>query len=274
MGHTISTTPLAGGLGVEIHGLTHEAIADAGVRAEIGKLLEQHSLIKASIDDFSEEEQELLANSIGLVMDDRFGPNFKPGTVYISNTREDGVLGKGAIGFHHDHLYHDPTLRFIMLYAIEIPASGSETRFRSAASLLEALPAELRARAEAVECLHLYDYKKIREREYRDWDDVESSTPDAPRAYKPFVWRNPDTGVEALLVSQSAIDFKGIDREAGIALYEELSEFAEQNIDGIATYDLDWKPGDLVIWDNRMVAHARESFAKDEPRTIRRSPIL
>lgn len=40
------------------------------------------------------------------------------------------------------------------------------------------------------------------------------------------------------------IDFRGIDREAGIALYKKLATFAAENADRIATYAQRWFPSD------------------------------
>ena len=36
----------------------------------------------------------------------------------------------------------------------------------------------------------------------------------------------------------------------------------------------DWAAGDLLIWDNLMLQHARLPFDSSEPRTLRRTPIL
>ena len=35
-----------------------------------------------------------------------------------------------------------------------------------------------------------------------------------------------------------------------------------------------WRPGDLLIWDNRMLQHARGPFDEAKPRTLRRTPIM
>lgn len=264
------------GLGVEVQGLTPALIDDAAIRDQLAGLLDEHLLIKTEIEDLSEEDQSKLAGAFGVVTSrDAYKRGASTsGTQYVSNSREDGILGKGRLDFHHDHLFYENPLCALMLYAIEIPASGSETRFRSAVSFLDALPAELRNQVGSIECKHLYDYGKLSTRSYRDWDDPESSTPGSLYDYKPFVWRHARTAKEALLLSQSTIDFRGIDREQGIALYKQLAAFAEQNPEKILTYNHHWKPGDLIIWDNLMVAHARMPFDKTQPRTLRRTPIV
>ncbi len=282
----LKTEPLPGGLGARVEGL-EAASLDEQVLGELKELLETHSLLLATAPDLGEQEQLRIANAIGTptsrggygTSPDRGGSDdeeAKPASaaMYVSNTRDDGILGKGRLDFHHDHLFYEQPLRAIMLYGIEIPPSGSETHFRSGVSALQALPEALRKRAEEIECLHLYDFVKLAERRYADWDDPETATPGSPRDYKPLVYRQPSTGRRALLLSQSTIDFRGIDREPGITLFKELQSFMSSEQDRIATYEHQWRPDDLLIWDNLMVAHARMPFDKNEPRTLRRTPIL
>ena len=42
---------------------------------------------------------------------------------------------------------------------------------------------------------------------------------------------------------------------------------------GQTTWHHRWRPGDLVIWDNRCVNHARTDFSADEPRLLRRYTV-
>ena len=266
--------PLSCGLGVEVFGLTAEDVLREDVRKELVGLFDAHALVKSSIAGFEECHQFALANAIGTVTDQAGAPvkSTSPGMQYVSNARPDGVLGKGAIHFHHDHLFYQQPLKAIMLYGIEIPPSGSETHFRGAASLYEALPEHLKSRVAGIECKHLYDDAKIAARAYRDWDT--NPTPGSPSDTKPWVWEDPKTGSKALLHSQGTIDFAGIDRVAGIELFNEVTAFAEEHADDICTYRHRWRTDDLILWNNLLVAHARLPFAKDEPRTLRRTPVV
>ena len=270
----LECSPLACGLGVEVFGLSADDVLREEVRIELATLFDTHALVKSRIEGFGERHQFALANAIGTVTDQAGAPakSANPGMQYVSNARPDGVLGKGAIHFHHDHLFYSQPLKAIMLYGIEIPASGSETHFRSAVSFHDALPEALKSRVEGIQCRHLYDHAKIAAREYRDWDT--SPTPGAPSDTKPWVWADPASGAKALLHSQGTIGFVGIEREAGIELFNQITAFARDNADRIRTYRHRWRPDDLILWNNLLVAHARLPFAKDEPRTLRRTPII
>ena len=61
-------------------------------------------------------------------------------------------------------------------------------------------------------------------------------------------------------------------RRAG-SLIEDIWAFAADN-DGDCTYVHNWAAGDLLIWDNLMLQHARLPFDSNEPRTLRRTPIV
>jgi taurine dioxygenase len=157
-----------------------------------------------------------------------------------------------------------------MLYGIEVPKSGSATKFRSTGAILDRLPADLSAKARGVKCLHLYNY----EGDYTKWQDPAKAPPDSPRAWQPLVWVNPKTGKKALwAIPISTVAFEGIPEDEGRKLIGDIWDFAAAN-DANCTYVHEWAPGDLLIWDNLMLQHARMPFEAKEARTLRRTPIV
>ncbi len=270
----LTIKPLDCGLGVEVSDVSADDFLDPLILDTFVSLFNTYSLVRTRVAGFTEAHQYALANAIGEVTDRAGAPgkSATPGMQYVSNVRADGVLGKGAINFHHDHLFYNPPLKALMLYAIEVPASGSETHFRSSVAFYAALTPALREQVDHIQCKHLYDHTKLAARKYRDWDT--DPTPGSPTDIKPWVWQDPVTGRRGLLHSQSTLDFVGIEREAGISLYGELTAFGEEHADEICTYRHRWAPDDLILWHNLLVAHARLPFAKEEPRTLRRTPIV
>ena len=61
--------------------------------------------------------------------------------------------------------------------------------------------------------------------------------------------------------------------DEGRKLIGDIWDFAALN-DADCTYVHEWAPGDLLIWDNLMLQHARMPFDPKEARTLRRTPIL
>jgi len=271
----ITTEALPDGLGVRVRGFTGASTLDDGALGEIRAIFDEHQLMLCSIDDFSDEDQRRLASALGEIT---FRGSYdvdpaQAGAQFVSNTRGDGILGTGRLAFHHDHLFYERPLTALMLYAIEIPASGSVTCFRSAADCYTALTPELRARADAVELLHLYDYDKVNAGLYKPFADPATATASAVLDYKPLAWRHPVSGTPMLWLSPPE-GFRGLERDDGIAFFNDLSGYLEDHAEEIGHLDHAWTPGDLIVWNNLTVAHARRPFDKSQPRTLRRTPVV
>lgn len=269
---SLEVRPLTDHVGAEITGFDLRRPADPTTADRLRAAFRDHHLLLVRQPGISDEDQRRFARIFGEISIRymRTNENRETQTQYVSNTRTDGILGDGEIVFHQDHVFYEKPLTAIILYAIEIPKSGSATKFRNAHTMLDALPKQLQDRAREIKVLHLFNYQG----DYRAWQDPAEAPPDSPRAWQPLVWTNPETHKDALWLSPlSTVDFAGIDREGGKRLIEELSARTAE-IDAAHTYVHQWTPGDLVIWDNRMLHHARLPFESSEARTLRRSSIV
>lgn len=267
---SIALRPLTAHLGAEVSGVDLRAALDAETSGHLRQAFREHRLLLIRQEGLGEEDQIRLSHLFGrLLVRNSYDGSIGKEAWYISNNRPDGALPVGEIEFHHDHLFYAEPLRAGMLYAIEVPASGSATRFRDVCAVYERLPAELRAKAEGVKCLHFFNYDD----NYGGRQDPTKLSPRAQKAWHPLVWTDPDTGRRALWAARiTTVDYQGIGRDEGEALLAELWDFAEANTD--LAYTHAWRTGDLVIWDNRMLAHARLPFQSSEPRTLRRTSII
>ena len=59
---------------------------------------------------------------------------------YVSNVRADGIFGKGELVFRIDQLFLEDPLKALILYVVEIPASGSGTKFLNTEAVDNAMP--------------------------------------------------------------------------------------------------------------------------------------
>ena len=76
------------------------------------------------------------------------------------------------------------------------------------------------------------------------------------------------TGRKALFVNRLMTDhIVGIDREESDAVLEAIFEHTEKPE---FIYEHVWRPGDLLMWDNRSTLHARTDFDAAERRLMRR----
>lgn len=255
-------------LGAELVGFDLHRPIDEATANELRAAMREHLLLLVRQPGVNVDEQKRFGGVFGnVILRTKYSVEAEvPLTQFVSNVREDGILGDVEIEFHQDHFYYDDPLRAIILYGMEIPKSGTATEFRNAMKLLDSMPAELRARAETLTCLQDGDYTP--------WKVEGTRKPGSPQAWHPLVWTDPDTGRKALCVTLMTVtDYKGVpSREEGRALLEEVWNYCGSTSE--FNYLHQWREGDLLIWDNRMLQHARKPFVASEPRTLRRTQIL
>lgn len=197
------------------------------------------------------------------------GKERERGVMIITNIRENGkpigALPDGEMHFHSDGSHRDAPYRATTLYAVQIPSRGGETKFANLYMAYETLPDEMKARIADLKASYIYDvYATLR-------DQVNESAENLSNAVHPLVKTHPATGRKSLYLSRlMSRSIVGMEREESDALLEELFEHAERPE---FVYAHEWTVGDLLIWDNRCLNHARNDFPADEIRLMRRVTV-
>jgi taurine dioxygenase len=188
----------------------------------------------------------------------------------ISNIREDGkpigALPDGEMHFHTDQCHQERPAMASMLYAIEVPRAGGNTLFANGYKAYETLPDALKLRIAGRKALNAYDYDTAAmKRGTRLAEGV-------PSCEHPVVRTHPATGRKALYVNRlMTVRIEGLPADESDELLDAL--FAHQERREFV-YEHVWRPGDLLMWDNRCTLHARTDFSPDERRLMRRVTIL
>jgi taurine dioxygenase len=264
--------PLSPALGAEITGVDlRHAIATA-LAAKLLDIWHEHLVILLRNQTLTEDDQVRFAET--------FGPPAKihtpqfvrshPAVMLISNIREDGkpigALPDGEMQFHTDQCHQEIPAKASMLYAIEIPTKGGNTLFANAYKAYETLPDDIKQRINGRKALNAYDYDTaatIRKTEV---------PPGAPGFAHPVVRTHPATGRKALYVNRLMTRYiEGLPPEESEELLMFLFNHQEQPQ---FIYEHVWRPGDILMWDNRCTLHARTDFSADERRLLRRVTIL
>lgn len=189
-------------------------------------------------------------------------------TQFVSNTREDGIVGDGEFAFHHDQLFQENPLEALILYGIEVPAEGGETSFVHTTRAYDAMPESVRQWIEGKSCLQLYDFKG----DYTGFQDLESASPGSPRANHPILYREPGMDAVGVWVNRlTTIRINELPMTESQELIDEMFSYLRNES---IIYRHKWRKGDLLIWDNRILQHARGPFDKSLPRTLRITPIV
>jgi len=191
------------------------------------------------------------------------------GVGYVSNVRADGFVPEGELYFHSDFAFTAEPCPGISLYALDVPA-GCPTVWADAARAAALLPAGLRRAVAGRAALHLFDLAEQRgDLRYRAGMLPEG--PLAPRWVHPVLLRHPLTGDEVLYVSQMQTDrIVDLDPEESEELLTRLRAvlYEEGNV-----YRHEWSVGDVVVWDNVALQHARPVPPPRAPRTLHRVAI-
>ena len=92
-----------------------------------------------------------------------------------------------------------------------------------------------------------------------------------PPVLQPVVRTHPITGRKAIYVDPAMVPLiDGLPEDESRELLEFLFEHQAQEK---FQYEHVWRPGDLVMWDNRCSIHARTDFPETERRKLRRLTI-
>lgn len=193
----------------------------------------------------------------------------KRGVMFISNIREEGkqvgALPDGELHFHSDGAHRKSPYRATTLYGIKIPSRGGETKFANLELAYQRLPQELKQRIETLKVRNVYDTRATLRSQTNEDDDTLSN------AVHPLVRVHPDTGYKSLFCSRLMTrNIVGMDLAESGALLAQLFEHIEKPE---FVYAHKWTPGDLLIWDNRCLNHARNDFPAEETRHLRRVTI-
>lgn len=195
------------------------------------------------------------------------GVDFHPAVMLVSNIRENGrpigSLPDGEMWFHHDMCYVAEPYRGTMLYAIDIPSHGGNTLFANMYAAYDRLPEATRARIRGRTALQMHEYYRT------DRPRVRDDMSDVRHFSHPVAISHSETGRRALYVNRlmtARID--GMDEAESDALIDELLDASE---DPSIVYEHVWRVGDLVMWDNRCVTHARTDYPETERRLLRRT---
>ncbi len=258
--------PLSAHIGAEVKGVDVTKPIDDATANELRAAFEKHLLLLIRQPGVSADDQTNFGNLFGDVrLRTKYSvPVAVPMAQFVSNARPDGILGDVELLYHQDHCFFDLPLKALALYGIEIPPSGSVTKFRNAISMLECLPADLRARCDKVRNLFDGDLTPPH--------DPSKSKDEQPRAWHSYVWTDPECGRQSLLASPTTISaYDGISPEDGKKLFDEVWDCVNSHPE--FEYAHTWRPGDLIVWHNCLSQHARMPFNGAEPRTLRRTQI-
>jgi taurine dioxygenase len=260
----LALTPLDASFGARVAGLDLTTSLAPEVEAALQAALDEYHLLVIHTPDLAPFGQQRLAAVFGPLLDES-----RDGSGYtLVSDQPGGSIREGPLLFHSDLAFTPTPLVAISLYALEIPVEGTSTHFADAVGGARRLRPSTAEAVRERHAVHVYPLTDARgDRRFR----VATVDADAPRATHPVLMPHPRTGEPLLFVGQMQTDaIVGLDEPASEALLAELwSElYAPSNV-----YTHHWRDGDLVVWDNLAVQHARDDVVPGSGRTLRRVPV-
>ncbi|MEU7550886.1 TauD/TfdA family dioxygenase [Streptomyces sp. NPDC044571] len=248
--------PTSAGWGARVEWDLREPL-DAVRAGEFVELFRARHLLVFSGQGFSMEEQIRFMGHLGPVLREEGS-----GLGYVSNVKEGAALGSSELSFHSDTGHCAVPLQAVSLFAEDVEGSVTGTRFANMAAAYGRLSAGLRSRVAGLVCENAMPMSL-------DGRNVGLEVAAGmPRAEHPVVWRHPVSGEPALMVNANQTTrIVGLEEAESRALLEELFEvmYADEGV-----YEHEWRQGDVVVWHNLAVQHARGDLGGDGRRTLRR----
>ncbi len=252
---------------VELSDALGAEVVDADVRrpftdgeiAQLREAFDHHHLLLFRGDVISGDDQVRLCRHFGPIAPETSGE-----FGYISNRRREGVLREGALTFHSDFAFTTEPVHALSLHALEVPHAGVPTVYADAQCGLDRMPRHLRARIETLSVVNVYGFKLPTDRRMRERD----LPPGSPIVERPMVEPHRRTGAPVLNVNEMHTDrVVGMSEVESDALLAEIYDvlYAPTN-----TFRLEWRVGDLAVWDNLALQHHRPDFPTTEGRTMQR----
>lgn len=226
--------------------------------AELRELFDVHHLLLFRDQSLSCDDQRRVAGWFGPVAADR------PASRYTTDP-DMGALGSGELAFHSDLSCTPQPLVGISLHAIEVDERASPTVFVDAMAAAARLPEPLRNRLAGLHVMNLWplrlDERQRRERAPEGW----------PGTLHPVLKPHPRTGRPILYCNASHSDrIVELPAPESESLIEELFR---RLYDPASRYEHRWQSGDLVVWDNLALQHARPAVPRGAVRTLQRVEI-
>lgn len=177
----------------------------------------------------------------------------------------DGNLGGGPLAYHSDLAFTDEPFKALSLHAVEVNDGQSWTAFANGIDAAANLPAALRARIDGREALTVISLTQSHR-------EVDFDPPAfLPQQTRPVLMAHPRTGEPILYISEmQTARVEGYDQRDSDAL---LSALFDALYDEANVYRHFWNNGDLVIWDNLALQHARCDLTNMIPRRLQRVAV-
>ena len=272
----LTVTPAGPVLGAEIGGIDLERPLAPDAVAAIRTALLQYKVIFFRDQDISYEAHVAFGRHFGELEGHPVLPAVPGYPLILDIQGVDGIQwtdatiagGRGSDKWHTDVTFREAPSMGGILRARTLPPLGGDTLFADTVAIYRDLPDRVKERIDGLTAEHdiLQSFGGRVSDEKRD--ELRRTT---PAVAHPVVRTHPETGERALYVNKTfTTRILGIPEDESRAILEIL--FAAAKAKDII-YRHKWRPGDMVMWDNRALIHLAAGCPPEMARTMYRTTI-
>ena len=269
MASEFTIAPLDGNFGMVARDIDLPALSDAGLKTLLLALY-RNRFVVVETGGLTPREYVAFARRVGEPIRLSGHEEF-PEIARITNMGTDTLsTKKGAAHWHTDQSFREELSSVTMLYSVQAPKRGGETRFCDMAAAYRALPEARKREIAEVMVEHRHGVSIAARRE--DHTPIPPKGWDYRTVYHPLVRSHPVTREKTLYaVTGTSQGIQGMDRSAARELLTELGDHAFQER-FIAAHA--HGVHDLLMWDNPTTMHSASPIGRatgpDDTRLIQR----
>lgn len=280
---TLTLSPLHPVFAAEVQGIDLRQPTDADLAAKIEAAMDEFAVLVFRDQVLDESQQMTFTRALGpvdmglLKVLQRRSRFKEAGMIDISNVdlesqileRDDPRLITMLANqlWHSDSSFKQPSAKYSLLLACILPEQGGETEFADMRAAYDALPDDVRGEIEGLVAEHSAFHSRI---QLGDQQYTPEDLAKYPTVEWPVVRTHPGSRRKTLFIGAHATRIVERPVPEGRLLLSELLEHATQRR---FVYRHTWRPGDLVIWDNRAVLHRGRRYDLSRRRELRRSTV-
>ena len=268
----MNVTPLTNTTGAEVRGIDLGRPISQTDKATLNRAFVDHSVLVIRDQHLTPQQVVAAVGLFGTIFpqhNTRFALPDCPQIHYLSNQDRfpDGRRYIPGEGWHTDHSNDARPPKATVLHAVELPDKGGDTQFANMAAAYGALPKAMQDRIGGLLAIHVYQSSHSGRRLMPLSDANKERIPNA--VLHPMVRTHPESGRKAIYINPIRIEgIVGLDHKEALPLLAELLAHATAER---FQYRHQWKPGDLVMWDNRCLLHkANGDYDMDQRRYLYR----
>jgi len=268
----VAITNLTDHAGAEVRGVDFTAPMDGSTRAQLNRAFVDRGVLVIRDQKLSPHQLLSAVRLFGDVFpqhNTRFALPDCPEIHFISNQDKfpDGRPYIPGEGWHTDHSNDVRPPKATVLHAVALPGNGGDTQFANMAAAYDALPETLQRRLRDLSAIHVYQSSHSARQLMALPSAAKERVPNA--VLHPIIRTHPETGRRSIYINPIRIEgIVGLDHKEALPLLEELLAHATAPR---FQYRHEWRPGDMVMWDNRCLLHkANGDYDMDELRYLYR----